>query len=226
MRYLTLNSTVFMFISCNAETDCFLFPVLPETITYTDSIKNTSVNIISLGETTVIECPGADTISFSSRFPMYKDQGVVVATLYSPSYYRDKLEKWRTLKKPVHFICTSALAINNYYTIEELKYTETGGAVGEISFDISLKLYREPTIRKITLSSDGNTAEVVQEETRVDNTITPSTYTVVSGDTLYKIAKAQLGDGGRWEEIYNLNTDIISNPNLIYSGQILKLPTS
>lgn len=50
------------------------------------------------------------------------------------------------------------------------------------------------------------------------------TYTVVAGDNLWKIASVQLGDGGRWTEIYELNKDIIKAPELIYAGQTLKLP--
>ena len=49
-------------------------------------------------------------------------------------------------------------------------------------------------------------------------------YTVKSGDTLWDIATAKLGSGARWQEIYNLNKDIISNPDLIQPGWILKLP--
>lgn len=44
------------------------------------------------------------------------------------------------------------------------------------------------------------------------------------GDCLWNIAKLFLGDGSRWREIYNLNTDKIVNPNLIYPGQVLTLP--
>lgn len=51
-----------------------------------------------------------------------------------------------------------------------------------------------------------------------------TTYTVKSGDSLSAIAKKQLGSASRWQEIYNLNKDIISNPNVIYPGQKLKLP--
>ena len=40
------------------------------------------------------------------------------------------------------------------------------------------------------------------------------------------IAKRELGDGDRWREIYDLNRDKISNPNLIYPGQVLRLPGS
>lgn len=52
----------------------------------------------------------------------------------------------------------------------------------------------------------------------------PSTYTVRPGDSLTKIAQAVLGDAGRWRDIYNLNTDQISNPDVIHAGMVLKLP--
>ena len=50
------------------------------------------------------------------------------------------------------------------------------------------------------------------------------THTVVRGDCLWNIAKKYLGKGSRWNEIYQLNRDIIKNPDLIYAGQIIKLP--
>lgn len=49
------------------------------------------------------------------------------------------------------------------------------------------------------------------------------TYTVVSGDTLSLIAKNKLGDSNKWIVIFNLNRDVIKNPNLIKPGQSLKL---
>ena len=50
------------------------------------------------------------------------------------------------------------------------------------------------------------------------------TYTVVSGDSLSKIAKKIYGDGGRWKEIWEANKDTIKNPDLIHPGQVLKIP--
>ena len=49
-------------------------------------------------------------------------------------------------------------------------------------------------------------------------------HTVVAGDTLSKIAKAYLGDAGRYMEIFNANTDTLSNPDQIKVGQTLNLP--
>src|SRR5690606_30731766 len=49
------------------------------------------------------------------------------------------------------------------------------------------------------------------------------TYRVQSGDTLSGIA-AQLGVKGGWSKLYQLNDDRISDPDLIYVGQKLRLP--
>ena len=51
-----------------------------------------------------------------------------------------------------------------------------------------------------------------------------TTYTVVSGDSLSKIAKHVYGDANRWHDIFNANRDLLDNPDRIRPGQILKLP--
>jgi len=50
------------------------------------------------------------------------------------------------------------------------------------------------------------------------------TYTVVKGDSLSKIAKQLYGDAGKWHQIYDANKDTVKNPDLIYPGQVLKIP--
>ena len=50
------------------------------------------------------------------------------------------------------------------------------------------------------------------------------TYTVKPGDSLWRIAARELGSGRRWQEIYALNRELISNPSLIFPGQELTLP--
>lgn len=53
---------------------------------------------------------------------------------------------------------------------------------------------------------------------------TRGTYTVGENDTLVKIARAQLGDGERWRDIYDLNRDKLSNPNRVVKGMVLRMP--
>lgn len=51
-----------------------------------------------------------------------------------------------------------------------------------------------------------------------------STYVVQSGDTLSKIAKEYYGDANRYMDIFNANTDKLSNPDKIQVGQELVIP--
>ena len=52
-------------------------------------------------------------------------------------------------------------------------------------------------------------------------------YTVVDGDWLSKIAgmRKVYHDGSKWPQIYEANKDKIKNPNLIYPGWVLLIPT-
>lgn len=50
-------------------------------------------------------------------------------------------------------------------------------------------------------------------------------YVVKAGDSLYRIARLELGSGARWQELYELNQAVIgANPRLIRPGQTLVLP--
>lgn len=46
-------------------------------------------------------------------------------------------------------------------------------------------------------------------------------YTVVSGDSLSKIASHW---GTNWKQIWDANRDQLKDPNKIYPGQVLKIP--
>lgn len=51
-----------------------------------------------------------------------------------------------------------------------------------------------------------------------------TTYTVVSGDCLWKISQNLYGIGMRWREIYEANRGIIRFPETIHIGQVLAIP--
>jgi nucleoid-associated protein YgaU len=50
------------------------------------------------------------------------------------------------------------------------------------------------------------------------------TYTVKAGDTLGAIAKEHLGNAGAYMKIFELNKDLLTDPNKIQPGQVLRLP--
>ncbi|MGI9605096.1 MAG: peptidoglycan-binding protein LysM [Acidimicrobiales bacterium] len=49
-------------------------------------------------------------------------------------------------------------------------------------------------------------------------------YVVKSGDTLWAIANEAYGDGNRYPEIFEANKPMLTDPDLIFPGQVLRIP--
>ena len=102
--------------------------------------------------------------------------------------------------------------------IYEITYTVTGAANIPVS-----------VVRKVHIVAPNEFGEFDVEEVplpETPDTTAPGTvtYTVVRGDSLWKIAKKVLGSGRRWGEIYDMNVDIIGkDPSKIKVGMILNI---
>lgn len=73
----------------------------------------------------------------------------------------------------------------------------------------------------------GNVAgvEAVQDQLYAEaSEAEPTFHTVVSGDSLSKIAKAVYGDAMKYPVIFEANTPMLSHPDKIYPGQVLRIP--
>jgi nucleoid-associated protein YgaU len=84
----------------------------------------------------------------------------------------------------------------------------------------------QATMEKIVLCC-GNVSGVakVNNMMSVDQSEPEGTYyTVVSGDNLSKISKAQYGDANKYMKIYEANTPMLKHPDKIYPGQVLRIP--
>ena len=51
-------------------------------------------------------------------------------------------------------------------------------------------------------------------------------YTVVKGDTLSAIAKKEYGNANAYMKIFEANKPMLSNPDKIYPGQLLRIPSA
>ena len=213
-----------MWLTYNAEKEKIQLPVLPESFKVKNGSKNDSINIAGLGEITIMQGRPALQFSFSSFFPATRFPGIQVSSTTKPLTLIEKINSWKAGDKPVHFIAT-ACGVDIFATIESFDYEEDGGDPGTYQYSITLKEYREITVRQVTVDVPKQTATVKKEEPRVDNTVQPKTYTVKSGDCLWNIAKKYYGNGSQYTKIYNANKGVIGgNPNLIYPGQVLTIP--
>lgn len=64
--------------------------------------------------------------------------------------------------------------------------------------------------------------QMLQPTSASANAITGNSYTVQKGDTLWDIALRAYADGYSWTKIANANN--LTNPNLIFSGNVLVIP--
>lgn len=224
-----MNTKYQLWLTHNAEREKIQLPVLPEKFTVSIGSKNKSMKVVELGEIVIKQSRPAYQFSFSSFFPAGQFPGIAADYFHAPLWYVEKIKGWLESKKPVHIILTN-LQVNLYCTIEKFDYYEKGGDIGTIQYSITLKEYREPVIRTVSVSPSASAvtrvATVTTAPVRVNNTTNPRTYTVKRGDCLWNIAKKFYGNGSQYTKIVSANQSIFKkrSPNLIYPGEVLVIP--
>src|SRR5690349_4867423 len=78
----------------------------------------------------------------------------------------------------------------------------------------------QPTARQIPAASDKT-----QVSAPAARTSGSQQYTVKAGDTLSKLAGQFYNSPEKWEKIYEANRDLLKNPNYIYIGMKLMIPS-
>lgn len=102
----------------------------------------------------------------------------------------------------------------------------TGGAVAPQSAGITRVSVVSPAPSAKAPAASVRTAPkaTMKARPRVANVaLSGKTYTIQNGDTLSGIAK-KLNITGGWQRLANANAATIRNPNLVFAGQVLRLP--
>ncbi|CAN5822671.1 peptidoglycan-binding protein LysM [soil metagenome] len=125
---------------------------------------------------------------------------------------------------------TAATAITGYITAQNLNVegldVAFDGATGTVS--VAGEAADQATKEKVVLCC-GNVHGVsqVDDAMTVKEPADESTYyTVVRGDTLSAISKAQYGNANLYMKIFEANKPMLSNPDKIYPGQLLRIPAA
>jgi outer membrane protein OmpA-like peptidoglycan-associated protein len=66
----------------------------------------------------------------------------------------------------------------------------------------------------------------VQQQEKVESEVKVSTkeYIIQKNDSLWKIAQKELGNGNRWKYLYEMNKNVIKNPNKLKAGTKIIIP--
>ncbi|MBN9462511.1 MAG: peptidoglycan-binding protein LysM [Burkholderiales bacterium] len=129
---------------------------------------------------------------------------------------------------PADANAAAAAAIKTYIGAMKLDAEGLGvafdGSSGTVT--VSGTVNDQATREKIVLCC-GNVAgvEKVIDNMTVKNPVPEAKfYTVVRGDTLSKIAKEQYGNANAYMTIFEANKPMLTHPDKIYPGQVLRIP--
>ena len=105
--------------------------------------------------------------------------------------------------------------------------TDLGVAFDDGAVDLSGKADSAEAVEKAVLLA-GNVKGVT--DVKIDNMDAPAPapdveyYTIVSGDSLSKIAKNVYGNAMDYPKLFDANKEVIKDPDLIYPGQKIRIP--
>ena len=216
--------------------DGVLMPITPSKVKVKINNQNETLTLINGEEINILKAAGLTDVSFDLLLPQVS-YPFTNGGAQSADYYLSLFERLKTSKQPFQWILNRSMPSGKrlFYSnltvgMEDYQITDNAEEGFDISVTVSLKQYRHygtktVTIQPATTQTTTPTATVEQPQRETTQAPKQSTYTVKSGDCLWNIAKKYLGDGSRYNEIYNLNKDKITNPNLIYAGQVLTLPS-
>lgn len=216
--------------------DGVLMPITPSKVKVKINNQNETLTLISGEEINILKAAGLTDVSFDLLLPQvpypFTNGGAQPA-----DYYLSLFERLKTAKEPFQWILNREKPNGSrlFYTnltvgMEDYQITDDAEEGFDITVTVSLKQYRHYGTKTVTIQPASTpatkpTATVEPPKRETSQAPKQSTYTVKSGDCLWNIAKKYLGDGSRYNEIYNLNKDKIKNPNLIYPNQVLTLPS-
>jgi hypothetical protein len=128
-------------------------PVNPTKLEIQSPGNNATLNIVNLGDTSILKTPGLKLISFETFIPTQNSGSYVERDIqiYASEFYKDFFEAVMAQKEPINFV-VEGLNVALKMSIEDFTYRWEGGDP-DMHFKISLKEYRQSTIKTTNIGS-------------------------------------------------------------------------
>lgn len=203
-------------------------PIAPAKLNIKIKNQNKTINLINHGEVNILKKAGLTEVDFDLRLPQVRYPFAVYPNGFRKAeFFLNRIEALKQDEEPFQFIVSRTsengkllFDTNMRVSIEDYEIKEDANEGTDVIVSIKLKQYKDyGTKIPVIKSSPTKTTLSVANKRTVSKPIS-KTYTVKSGDTLWKICQKELGDGSKYAEIASLNS--IANANLIYPGQVIR----
>ena len=207
----------------------YRLPVNPEEIKKTQELDVEKYQVLGNGQVSVPSYLALCEYSFECELPHEEVHYMEAGGLSDPDTYINMITNAQTNKEPLQLIYSNGETDDESVSVlvTSCSITEKAGEEGDKYLSLSFLEYRAPSKKYKAVQTA--TATVAQPETPAPTNPaveeTGKTYTVVKGDSLWKIAKQFYGNGAQYTKIFEANRDKIKNANLIYPGQVFTIPS-
>lgn len=203
-----MNTRTVLLWHNNGETQ-FTFAVNPADITVSRPNVNRVADLAMGGQINLWGGRGLREVCLDTFLPR---EGSRFFAGRAPDTILSLLKAWQDSGDPIRLII-SGTDINDAFLIEDAAQSFREGD-GDVWLSLRLREYKFQTVSQ-------QTAQTAQTTHREDERITPKTYTVVKGDTLWDIAARFYGSGTQWGVLAEQNG--ITNPRRLQIGTVLYL---
>lgn len=192
----------------------FFFSLMPEQVAVKYGAKYQTFDTISRGTVKVPRGTDVTSVSWSSEFFGFKRRNEpIINQLFwiPPAACRSIIEEYIENETVLTLIITD-IWLNIDVTVSSFEVTGYG-AFGNLKYSITFE-QKKPL--EIYTTDELNTDSYAKKTNPRNDLAAASTgsgqsYTIVSGDSLWKIAQKQYGDGSQWKKIYDANKDAIES---------------
>ncbi|MED3799943.1 MULTISPECIES: LysM peptidoglycan-binding domain-containing protein [Lysinibacillus] len=225
-----------IYLSAKNDAEGFRIPINPPELPFKISADGEGFKIANTGAVNVPKPMQLKEFSFSSYLPA-SETHYAETQFIEPKKYIEQIEKWMAEETVIRFIFVGgSFTVNEQVTVESFEYKQQYGTA-DVDYTISFKKYmpfgfkkmevvkkKAATVKSVDKDKKSSEQVVKKEPPRENPKPVPQTYSLVKGDSLWKIAQKYTGNGANYKALQSLNGIKDSDLRRLPIGLKVKIP--